>query len=117
MDGTYCSQGKSGGLGEARPIPVYVGENNKKDDDDFDLLEFRRLCELNEVLGPVALGDEWLGALAGLRRCLRAPARAGHREKSKTQRSKTEEDKSVWGTLIVDRRFKRQTNKQGGRGV
>lgn len=45
-----------------------------------NLLEFCRLGELNEVLGPIALGDEWLRDLAGLRRCLRACARAGHRK-------------------------------------
>jgi len=37
---------------------------------------------LNEALGPVTLGDEWLRALTGLRRCLRAPARAGHRNRN-----------------------------------
>ncbi len=44
------------------------------------LLEFCCFCELNEVLGPVTLGDEWLGtnALAGLRRCLRASACTCH---------------------------------------
>jgi hypothetical protein len=44
-------------------------------------LKFCRLCELNEVLGPVALSDNWMRALAGLRRWLSgARARAGHRE-------------------------------------
>lgn len=45
-----------------------------------DLLEFCRLGKLDEVLGPVALGDNWMCVLAGLRRWLRARARAGHRE-------------------------------------
>jgi hypothetical protein len=47
-----------------------------------DLLEFCCLCELNEVLGPVTLGDERLRALAGLRRCLRARACTGHRKRN-----------------------------------
>ena len=48
-----------------------------------NLLEFSRFGELNEVLGPITLGDEWLRAFAGLGRCLRACARTCHR---KTQR-------------------------------
>lgn len=52
------------------------------------LLEFCCFCELNEVLGPVTLGDEWLvdsTTLAGLRRCLRAGACTCHREKTQAQ--------------------------------
>jgi hypothetical protein len=77
-----------------------------------NLLEFCRLGELNEVLGPVALGDEWLrgGALAGLRRCLlRARARARHRKK----RNRPMKNTRVSGELIVERP-KESPNKQKG---
>jgi hypothetical protein len=61
----------------------FVKDEEKAHAGTGDLLEFRRLGELNEVLGPVALGNEWLrgDALAGLRRCLRARARARHRKR------------------------------------
>jgi hypothetical protein len=77
-----------------------------------NLLEFCRLGELNEVLGPVALGDEWLrggGALAGLRRCLRARARARHRKK----RNRPMKNTRVSGELIVERP-RESPNKQKG---
>lgn len=51
-----------------------------------DLLEFCRLGKLNEILGPVALGDERLRALTGLRRCLRARACTGHRKQKRNVR-------------------------------
>ena len=63
-----------------------------------NLLEFCRFGELNEVLGPITLGDEWLRAFAGLGRCLRACARTGHR---KTQRPN---NTRVPGGLPVGRR-------------
>lgn len=47
-----------------------------------NLLEFRCLGELNEVFGPVTLGDERLRALASLQLCVRARARTGHRRRN-----------------------------------
>jgi hypothetical protein len=76
-----------------------------------NLLEFCCLCELNEILRPVALGDERLCALAGLRRCLRARACTGHRKRNvgraqgylgaNCPESETEKNKSDRGLIFL----------------
>jgi hypothetical protein len=63
-------------------VSVGLGAIIDRDTRGQNLLEFGRLGELNEVLGPITLGDEWS---TGLGRCLRACARTGHR---KTRRPK-----------------------------